>query len=40
MPLLSATEENLPKEYLLRAAIVVSAFAHAYYYFEKYTDGS
>jgi hypothetical protein len=39
MPLLSAKEENLPKEYLLRAAIVITAFSHAYFYFEKYTDG-
>ncbi|WP_148263524.1 cytochrome b5 domain-containing protein, partial [Legionella drancourtii] len=32
MPVLDADENSLPKEYLLRASIIVSGFAHAYFY--------
>lgn len=36
MPVLHATKEILPDFFLLRAAILVSGFAHAYYYPQGY----
>jgi hypothetical protein len=38
MPVLHADETNLPDEYLLRASIVISGFAHAFYYPDGYSD--
>lgn len=37
MPLLSADEENLPQEYLLRASTLITGFAHAFYYPDGYS---
>lgn len=36
MSILHATEDVLPKEFLLRASILVSGFAHAYYHPQGY----
>ena len=34
MPTLNVDEKHLPDEYLLRASVLISIFAHAYYYIE------
>ncbi len=34
MPIIDVDEKHLPDEYLLRASVLISIFAHAYYYIE------
>lgn len=38
MPVLNVDDEHLPAEYLLRASILITGFAHAFYYPQGYSS--